>query len=66
MFFLLLEIRMVLDVVNFNLIFAHLGLVEFFLDTNSVVLVNFYLIMIQIEVANFLTSSRLDWSSLLS
>ena len=66
MLLLLLEIRIVLDVVNFNLFFAHLGLIEFFLDTNSVVLVNFYLIMIQNEVANFLTSSRLDWSSLLN
>ena len=45
--FFLLEIRIVLDVVNFNLFFAHLGLIEFFLDANSVVLVDFYLVMIQ-------------------
>ena len=45
--FLLLEIKMVLDVVNFNLFFAHLGLIEFFFGTNSVVLEDFCLVMIQ-------------------
>ena len=47
MLLLLLEIRIVLDVVNFNLFFAHLGLIEFFFVANSVGLVDFCLIVIQ-------------------